>query len=95
MFENSSGSNVSWTSDTSFNGQWRHVALVAGSSTVELYLDGESQGSQSITPTLDFYHIGTGHTTENYDYDGRMDDFRYYNRTLIPTDIKDIYELKR
>ncbi|MCK4886782.1 MAG: lamin tail domain-containing protein [Planctomycetes bacterium] len=86
-FENSSGTNVSWETDTDFYNKWRFVTLVATTTTVELYLDGISQGAQSITPTFKLYRIGTGYSTRSKDFKGLIDDFRLFDQALTPQQI--------
>lgn len=82
-FENSAGANVDWTTDTDFQSRWRHVALVAETSTVRLYLDGVDQGSRTITPSFKFYDIGKAYSLNNdHDYDGTIDDVRYFDQPL-------------
>jgi len=81
-FENSSGQNVDWATDTNFYNKWRFVTLVGTTNTVELYLDGISQGVKSIAPTFKLYRIGTGYSSRTNDFKGVIDDFRVFEQAL-------------
>jgi len=89
-FENPSGTTTKWDDDTDFT-EWRHVVLVATDTTVELYLDGVSQGVKTITATFDVDAIGRGRSDGYYDYKGTIDDVMIYNRILIKEEIQHIY----
>lgn len=89
-FENSAGANVSWDSDTGFQNRWRHYVLVANSTHVNLYLDGISQGEQTITPTFKFYHIAFAHS-ETPIFTGQIDHVMIFNCALSASEIARLY----
>lgn len=76
---------------------WYHVAGVADGTNLQLYLDGrlEAVTSQTISPYNNSYplHIGnSGHDTPGMNqFNGRVDDFRIYNRALAAAEIAGIY----
>jgi hypothetical protein len=90
-FENSSGANETWTADVAFYHSWRHVVLRATSNTVEPFLDGVSQGLRSITPTFVLTAWGTGHTTESYDFNGRLRRPSLFSRPIATAEIQELY----
>jgi len=96
------GGYANVASGTSVNdGQWHHVAAVRGSgSTVELFVDGNSQGTNSGSAsggaiTADLRAIGserrwvsTSYGTSDQRYlVGTIDDVRIYDRALTATEI--------
>jgi len=91
------------------DGQWHHVAAVRGSgSTIELFLDGVSQGTASDTQsggsiTTDLKAIGSerrwvsdGYGTSDQRYlAGTIDDVRIYNRALSADEIAKLTNILR
>jgi hypothetical protein len=87
------------------DGQWHHVAVVRGSgSTIELFLDGVSQGTASDTQsggaiTTDLRAMGSerrwvndGYGTSDQRYlAGTIDDVHIYNRALSAGEIATLY----
>jgi hypothetical protein len=79
-------------------GSWNHVAVVLGPSGGSLFLNGEQVGSNSemtLRPAdlgnlLDCY-IGRSQFPGDPYFDGRIDEFRIYDRALSPTEIKALY----
>jgi len=82
-FENSSGDLATWTADTDFYNKWRFVTLIATTDTIELFLDGVSQGAQAIEPTFQLYRVGTGYSGRDRDFKGIIDEFTV-TKTNIP-----------
>jgi type II secretory pathway pseudopilin PulG len=88
------------------DGLWHHMAAIRGSgSTIELFLDGVSQGTDSGAEsagaiTTDWRAIGSerrwvnvGFGTADQRYlDGTVDDVRIYNRALEPNEIAQLAE---
>ncbi|NQU79459.1 LamG domain-containing protein, partial [Candidatus Woesearchaeota archaeon] len=77
-------------------GSWYHVVGTYDGSTAKIYVNGTLAGTDSTgctpisyvaTPTV----IGKG-AAGDYTFDGRIDDFRIYNRTLGPDQILSLYE---
>ena len=81
-FANSGAGYVTWTNDVDFYKKWRFVTLVGDVNSVELYLDGVSQGKQVFAPEINITKIGTGHTNSSYNFIGTIDDFRIYDEAL-------------
>ena len=94
-FENSVGANVNWTADTDFNGRWRQYTLIGHTTQAELYLDAISQGKQSITPSLEFCNIGTGHNVATVDYFGIIANVMLYNRVLLSGEVALLYQIMK
>jgi hypothetical protein len=75
--------------------KWTHVAVVLGSTGIVLYVDGVQVGASS---TITLRPADLGNTTNSYigrsQYpadpylDGDIDDFRVYNRALLPAEIQ-------
>ena len=91
QFKNSSGQSVEWNDDTDFYNKWRHVVLVGNDSEVELYLDGNWQGSRTIEATFKLYTVGAGHTAGSYNYNGVIDDVHVYDTALTRDQIESLY----
>ncbi|HPS55593.1 MAG TPA: CotH kinase family protein, partial [Sedimentisphaerales bacterium] len=87
-FVNSGSGYVEWTTDTDFYKKWRFITLVGDVNSVELYLDGISQGKQLIDPEINITRIGTGHTDLTRNFIGILDDFRIYGEALNLEQIK-------
>lgn len=94
------GSNGWRTGATTLsNARWYHMALVgdAGAGTVTTYLDGgvdhfENGTIQTMVGNLD--EIGRRDRTNNDRYfDGKLDEFRLYDRPLSATEIEQLYHL--
>ena len=77
---------------------WHHIAVTlnqAVGETVTLYVDGQSAGSTVNTGTWGWatnqaIEMGRSHDPYWKRYTGLMDDMRFYNRNLTPTEISDI-----
>ena len=81
-FVNSARDYAEWTEDVVFYKTWRFITLVSDTNSIELYLDGISQGKHDIDAEISIAKIGTGHTTSSYDFFGTIDDFRIYDEAL-------------
>ncbi len=70
---------------------WHHVALTFGSSTLELFIDGESQGKMSggdrLMSVSEAITVGAGHQGRD-PMCGALDEIRVYNRCLSAQEIK-------
>ncbi|CAN5826136.1 hypothetical protein BH23ACT10_BH23ACT10_39400 [soil metagenome] len=71
-------------------GQWRHLAVTYDGASVQLYIDGQTAGSQStsglVTTSDGALRIG-GTTLANEYFGGTIDDVRIYNRALSAGEI--------
>lgn len=92
-FKADDGTKINWAADTDFYDKWRMVTLVAGSGTIELFLDGVSQGPQAVDPKFKFYNIGAGHTTASYSFNGAIDEVMLYDRTLSKPEVEQLYQV--
>ena len=83
---------------------WYHVALVldASAETMELYVDGSSEGSVSVStaapwnitsvssPSIGSREIGNGVFTAD-DMNGRLDNVRLYSDALTSAEVTELY----
>jgi hypothetical protein len=105
LFKIDDGTNDAFfNSDNAINdGEWHHtvIAVDASGGTFSAYLDGEKVDSvsQSVGNMRDKVALGQAlsggsfddsSTSANY-FSGRLDDLRFYSRTLDLTDVKGIY----
>jgi len=75
-----------WNYITSI-GKWEHVAWVAKNNTVELFVNGVSQGTKSLSnPKLYWKYIGK--STGSLTIDGKIDELRIWNDARTATEIK-------
>jgi hypothetical protein len=90
----------SWTScsvsQTFANTGWHHFAAVFNDdlNTCKLYVDGVEVRSINTTVTIPYGALGTktavgshGNGGTSFDFNGRLDDIRVYNRALCPAEI--------
>jgi len=76
------GSNFIVASSTSSTGQWYHLAIVRSGSTVSMYIDGVSQGTQTFSTSISSrtaYIGGSSLIGSNTHFAGFIDDFRFTN----------------
>jgi len=82
------------SSDTALStGQWYHVTFVYDGSEMILYKNGTEIASQNRTGTRDDTYssvldIGGDTVSDNYYFDGVIDDIKIYNYALTPEQIK-------
>jgi len=83
---------------------WYHVALVldASAETMEMYVDGSSEGSVSVstaapwnitsisTPSIGSREINTGNFSGD-DMDGRLDNVRLYSDALTSAEVTELF----
>lgn len=76
---------------------WYHMAIVIDANNKpRLYVNGVPDNSSSISvlkPSNPVYTIGN-HTVNNWNFVGKIDDIRVYNRTLSATEIMNLYLLE-
>lgn len=81
---------------------WHHFAAVFSDSGdyCKLYVDASEVASTSTTVTIPWSGLGTktvvgahGNGSTNYDWSGKIDDVRIYNRALCPTEIQQVKNL--
>jgi hypothetical protein len=87
----------------SMGGSWRHVAAVYESGgTFKLYVDGIEAGSVAVTTPISYPGLGAnsrigahGNGSGNFDFDGRIDDVRVFNRAVSAGEILKFYQGSR
>jgi hypothetical protein len=95
----SSNTEVSIRSPTPFTTQADHqVALVIGASTMELFVDAESQGRASLRVGLDAIDdvnnwLGRSQWRQDFNLPGRYDEFRIYAQALSQAELETLYAL--
>jgi hypothetical protein len=81
--------------------EWRHVAVVLGPAGATVYVDGVQAGASTsviirpadLGPTAKDYIGRSQFSTDPY-LDGRIDEFRVYNRALAAAEIQSLYNLR-
>ena len=103
-FENSGNFYEINSAATISTATWYHVALVldASAETMELYVDGSSEGSVSVStaapwnitsissPSIGSREISTGNFTGD-DMDGRLDNVRLYSDALTSAEVTELF----
>lgn len=74
-------------------GQWHHLVGTYDGSTMRLYINNVEEDTTSISTTVDVARVsgfigGTGGTV---DYNGNIDDVRFYNKTLSPSEVDTLF----
>ena len=76
-----------------WDGKWHHLIYTYSAGTGTVYLDGASVGSTSgLTLTNGELYVGMEPAQPTNYFLGVMDDVRYYNRVLTPSEINLLYE---
>lgn len=85
-YEGTSGGNVS-------NGQWNHIVYIQNQGNESLYVNGIKQ-SGTGTPTLSYNEgLFIGYNgDEDYFFNGSIDEFQIYNKTINETEILNLYQ---
>lgn len=90
--------SVSWVND-----EWHHIGLTyddsLASDHVNLYVDGFQVGSVSIGTSLTAtaasrIYLGGRQNPVEIDFDGSLDQYRFYNRALSSTEMKNVFSLE-
>jgi hypothetical protein len=103
--QNGSGRNgTSATANTFSTGSvsdnnWHHVAYVydqSATGSITIYVDGAVANSQANTyawnwPVTQEVELGKSHDTSWKQFNGAMDDFRMYSRTLTAAEVSSVY----
>ncbi|MBU0758374.1 MAG: DUF2341 domain-containing protein, partial [Nanoarchaeota archaeon] len=74
--------------------EWHHLAITKKGTLYELFLDGNSEGTDTSSQTwTDSEGITIGSLeTSNNNFDGRIDEVRIYNFSLTSDQIRNIFE---
>lgn len=90
VYTGNGSTQINWSLDTSKTiNKWIHVALTKTSNTLELYINGVSYGTQSLTGISDAACIGCGQST--FRFQGKMDEAAIWTTALTPAEIQTIY----
>ena len=82
------------------NNEWHHYCATKCDNTINLYIDGQLVATTPYTQTgnfttsIDHVSIGAHHNTGGSTYgafNGRLDEFRIYNKCLTSDEVRDIY----
>jgi hypothetical protein len=99
FFYNGSTWVVASTNQTFTGAGWHHFAGVFNDDAnyCKLYVDGIEVASVSTTVTIPWSGLGTktmlgthGNGSTNFDFSGKIDDVRVYNRALCPAEVLDL-----
>ena len=78
---------------------WKHVAIVLGSGQSHLYVDGAlvtNTSTITLRPadlgTIDYAFLGKSQFGADPYFDGKIDEFRVYNRALSAAEIQALYQ---
>jgi hypothetical protein len=97
------------TSSTAVSSSWNHVVCQKSGSYMQIYVNGSLQtnvnmpllkkplsnstASARIDSTADTYIGGRSLSSTSYNYDGKLDEVRIYNKSLTPTQVNYLYDL--
>lgn len=80
-------------------GGWHHIVIIYNPTALTLYIDGVSQGTQTVTgtPSVVNSNLEIGRFGDNpwYYFDGKIDEVRIYNRALSASEVAQLYNLGR
>jgi hypothetical protein len=80
------------TSSNHLDGNWHHVAGVLSPAGMKIYVDGierctNTHGESNQYDRGPDLFVGRHPTSPDWDFDGNVDDLRFYNRVLSPDEI--------
>jgi hypothetical protein len=77
------------------DGLWHHAAVTWDDNDMVVYLDGASTTCNYAAHTTNYtgttITIGANASNSSYDFDGSIDEVRYYTRTLSSADVATLY----
>ena len=92
-YRSSNATYYTWDTGVDYKNSWHYfVWIVKGNSSgvgeIELFVDGTSYGI--VNPLTDFIinGIGRGYSTEAWNFEGQIDEFQVYDKTLSSEQIK-------
>lgn len=79
--------------ETVYANTWIHAGYTWDGTTVRYYLNGEEVGTDTLSGTLGGEHFGLGGRDggSGGEFNGKMDEFRVYNRELSAAEVSDLY----
>ena len=75
---------------------WYHIALTYGNNTRSIYINGEPQATDEVPGDLtlkDDQSIEIGRSKDKDYLNARLDEFRYYNRALQESEIRELADV--
>jgi Concanavalin A-like lectin/glucanases superfamily len=87
---NTSVQQVFWPWNPAFDSSWKFLTLVKKGTTLELFYDGVSQGTKTLSNVSPIDIIGSGQTTGRL-FNGKLDDIAIFNQALLSTQISNLY----
>ncbi len=87
-------SPASFPIPANFAGKWQMLTLVKKGNAVELFINGKSQGTRTLTDQLETYgglYVGGASSTAGNALVGDIDDLSIWSRALNPAQIQKIY----
>ena len=75
--------------------QWYHVAASLDGSRVKVYVNGKLETNEVQTATPNYLNepflIGNANTNQDLPFNGIIDEARFYNRALTPSEVEGLY----
>jgi len=98
----SAGNKVEPITTTTVNDdQWHHIVGTWNNTTktAKIYIDGALRASETNTligdpSNSEILTIGVRNTNLDFDYDGKIDEFKIFNRVLSADEVKALYDLE-
>ena len=88
--------SITVSSGDTTTGSWKFLALTYDSSKMEFYVDGVSQGTASVSSSLNNNESDIGDNGfGNRNFGGDIADVRVYSRALSPQEIQYLYEVSQ
>lgn len=74
-------------------GQWNHLVGTYDGSTMHLYVNNVEESTTSISTTVDVARVSgfIGGPENEIDYNGNIDDVRFYDRALSASEVTDLF----
>ena len=93
------GFQPDWYRGTTYlpDGQWHHIAVLKYVKEIEIYIDGKSEGRNTLLSVADcdentFLEIGRTQRDGEDSYEGLIDEMRIFNRILSEKEILALFE---
>lgn len=93
-FSNDDGYGFEWTADVDFYNKWRFFVLIGTDTTIELFIDSISQGSQDLgggAGAFNVADIASAHTTAATNFTGHIDNIMIFDIALTLNEIESLY----
>ncbi len=92
LFKMGDGSSLhTLRSNSMSTGEWHHVIGTYDGSTMKVYVDGQEEGANSVSFTIDPSTnplvIGEASDSSGYYFDGKIDEVRVFSKALTPEQV--------